>query len=324
MHLHLLALAGLLFLAAPALADTPNPYAGMTLEELEAADCKELDKPERKLCTKALKAAKKVEKARIKAEKKAERARLKAEKKRLREAEKQRKAEVRRQTKIRKEAARTLEYIDRVRRKSEFHEDEFAASVTVQGMESGYSNSSFFAIFGDLDSTVGYFLRSFYYPDSGKLVTQVYVSMQTDKIVEEEQLARAEAAPIRYANRHRLWKNYSRAALRGGKSAKLFAIDSWGEINYGIGKFYEEVAVTIDMKDIEDAVRGRRSLDFKLYSSTAPDIVIKVSYHYMLGYGLRLMDLGSDFAMDRALFLAPYRELQAKSRHPQKKSPGRR
>jgi hypothetical protein len=297
----------LCLLTGGAHAEDDEPFDAMTLTELQAVDTGALDRAEKKLYKKALKAAEKAQKARIKAARKAEKARQKAEKKRRKAEEKRLRAEAKAREKRKKAATKRLKYIDSIHSKTQATRDEFDGSVSVRGPRDSFSDSSYSFVF-TLSGDVPFFLRSFYLPHEGRLVTQAYIYMNSDHIIDKASVARAEAAPGRYASRQGLWRNYSRAVQYGGRQLELTPIEREAIVRFGIAKLREEVAVTLDFGDIEAAVRQGTGLDFKLYSASSPDVVFRLPHDYLVGYGLRLSELGTALPLDPAVFRARYEE----------------
>lgn len=295
----LLACATAVFLLAGTLhaAPLPKPFEEMTLEELRAVETDSLTKEQKKHHKNILKAAKKAEKARLKAEK----ARLKAEEKRRKEEEKKLR-------KARSKAAKRVKYIDKVRRETVIFKDDFAAHIAIRGDKKVNRVTSFSEAMTIPDATF-FSLHALYYPQDNSLVLQAFVLMETREMLSEEDAAKMAKRPLRYANRAGVWRNYNRATLRGGKEVETAPLDRRAEVEYGVGKFQEDLRVGISMEDIKTAVAEGRDLDFKLYANRAPSLIITIPYDYLLGFGMRLSDLGSDIEIDRALFETPYRTL---------------
>ncbi len=218
---------------------------------------------------------------------------------------KRQKAEAKRIAKARKAALKRVRYIEKIRDNTEIFKDDFEAHISVRGEKKDFYHTSYETM-SKLPDEVSYSIRSFYYPENNSFQTQLFVFMKKREFLSEDQIAKVNRSPVRFAARQGIWRNYDRASLRGGVAIDVVPLDRRGGVKYATGEFFEDFAVLVDLQTIIQTVAEGQDLDFKLYSRNAPPVVFTVPFDYLVGYGLRLADLGEDTNIDRDLFEAPY------------------
>lgn len=275
---HILVLSAFLIFAAPAEAQDPIPYDQMSYEELQQVEQTQLSKTDKKAWKKAYRKAEK-------AFKKAEKTRQKVEKKRA-------KAEAKRNAKVRKAVNRQLSAINSSYAKASIYKDDFEANLRIRGKQNSQSDWDTISVLGT-GGQIRYFLRSFYNPAQNELLTQAYVTVQFQRVVDQAHLDKSGLSPARYARRKGWFYGYSRAALRGGKVAPFNVISHNAPTCAYYCKFNEEYAVTLNLPDILRAIEAETNLDIKISANNAPSLILTIPYYYMVGYILKLADTDS-------------------------------
>ncbi|WP_420428958.1 hypothetical protein [Kordiimonas sp.] len=243
----------------PGIASTLGPYDNLPIEELRQIDKDALSKAEKKAYKKALKAAEKAEKKRLKAEKKAK-----------------------------KEAQKVARNVLKVRDASRIIRDEFEADTQIKGPKYSYSDMQTVYQLGN-GGEVQYFIRSYMNLEEGRLKSELYLIIKQKTVVDMDLLASKKLTPVGYANRQRLWANYSTAKLRGGVARELIPVNKSGDVSYGIGSFYEEAIISLDPQDLIAGLGNFSSFDFKLSRGKKSDLVISIPAHYITGYMIKFM-----------------------------------
>ncbi len=274
-------------LVVPALADDgANPFSEMTITELVAVDTKVLSKADKKLHRNALRAAKKAEKARksvekkrIVAEKKAKRARVRAEKKRAKTEAKRLRAETKARAKKNKKNLKRLAVIQEIYEETSVSKDDFEAHFEI--VSSRYPNPfSIFKIREDTD----FRFRAFYFPDEQKLTIRLRVSREVGTTeLNSESVKYINVSPETFATRNGIWRNYSRATVRGGK---LLTVHRLSRYYAGCDplscKFREDIGIELDYELLANSVRNHENLEIKI--SGKYYFIATVPLEFIAGY----------------------------------------
>lgn len=256
--------------AVPAFAaDDVKPFTEMTLIELKTVDTKALSKADKKLYRGALRAAKKVEKARQKEEKKraaearkAEKASIRAEKKRARAEAKRLKKEAKTLAKKNKKTLKRIALMEEIYQKTTASKDDFEGYIEFVSPRHPKAFASFLGGRASRD----YRMRAFFFPNRGELTIQILVSetIITEKI-NAETVSSLDTSPEKFATRHEIWKDYSRATMRGAKQLELVKISkTFYSCEFSLCRFRELVGIKFNYPLLESVTQNLKYLDIKI------------------------------------------------------------
>ncbi len=258
--------------AAPGMANDPKPFNHMTYQELEAINTDSLSKDEKKQFKKAYKIAKK------------------AEKKRRYEEKKRRKAQAKAREKHNKAIYKQIKIMEDSYNGSSIIRDDFEAYVRVVGQ-------TYYDGFGGIILGLGekpeLFLRTLFYPKTGKTIVQLQVRKQY--IVSEmtdANLKRIKSTPEKYATRRGYWKRYTRATLRGGLERQLEPTKRYvAGCHAAYCTFTEEFAVELKGEDLSPSLNNYQPLEVKVTPNKGNPFIATLPSLYVVGFLERLSEV---------------------------------
>lgn len=281
---YILALSAFLLFVAPISAQEAIPYDQMTYEQLKEVKQSNLSKADKKALKKAKKKAKKAERQRVKLEKK----KAKAEAKRLKAEEKKRK-------KANKAILKQLSLYDNAHRDTQITKDDFEAYVRISGPK--YYNKGPMNDYYKFGTAPTMFLRSFYYPETSKLLIQLYFIKQFS--IDELNIEVIDASggdAVKYATKHGYWKNFNRATLKGGKEREATRTDRYLESCFSTCYFKEEVAVEINLADFSRNLETGTNFEMKVANRKGDHFIARLPAAYIYGYLHKLSTVDSRLA----------------------------